>query len=428
MENSVNFKIEFRLCIAIFTASVLQILSTPALGLSWLDIKSMAQKTAPDIKQAETEREFADIQLEAAKSLFLPKIYSQFSASRAVRTEPKTASNEYSGSLSVEQSLFSSGRDIAKFSSAKFAQNASNLEVKLNSAALRAQLARAWNDCLYLNNLEKITRRTIARREGNHQIVKLRYKAGRESKGSVLKTEAATLESQVSSLEASAQARLARGELAVLMGQEVSMSEPLSGQLYDKKILDAELSTPRKQDMNLEVQATTAKLKAAEHALISAKRQYLPEVTLSGTARKSATPDLPLADPVYSASVAVRIPIYDASHSDEVRSAAVKASQAEIEASKARARVDQKIIVVKSSLEFTQKHLEATQKGLEASKLQAEVSRQRYTLGLLSFQDWDSYENERINYEMDVLKAQRAVAYALADFYEAHGVTLEEGP
>ena len=428
MEKSVNFKIEIRLCIAIFTASVLQILSTPALGLSWLDIKSMAQKTAPDIKQAETERKFADIQLEAAKSLFLPKIYSQFSASRTVRTESKIASNEYSGSLSVEQSLFSSGRDIAKFSSAKFAQNASNLEVKLNSAALRAKLARAWSDCLYLDNLEKITRRTIARREGNHQIVKLRYKAGRESKGSVLKTEAATLESQVSSFEASAQARIARGDLAVLMGQEVSMSEPLSGQLYDKKILDAELSAPRKQDINLEVQATTAKLKAAEQALISAKRQYLPEVTLSGTARKSATPDLPLADPVYSASVAVRIPIYDASNSDEVRSAAVKASQAEIEASKARASVDQKIIVVKSSLEFTQKHLEATQKGLEASKLQAEVSRQRYTLGLLSFQDWDSYENERINYEMDVLKAERAVAYALADFYEAHGVTLEEGP
>jgi hypothetical protein len=46
----------------------------------------------------------------------------------------------------------------------------------------------------------------------------------------------------------------------------------------------------------------------------------------------------------------------------------------------------------------------------------------------MSFQDWDSFENDFIRTELDVLQSEKDVADSLATYQEAIGMTLEEGP
>ena len=122
------------------------------------------------------------------------------------------------------------------------------------------------------------------------------------------------------------------------------------------------------------------------------------------------------------------MPLFDGQTSADVRGAAAKLSAATVSLAESRATAAQKFKATKSNVDFALQRLEVAKKGFEASKLQAEVSRQRYTLGLLSFQDWDAYESELIKSELDVLSGERDVADAVADFYEAAGLTLEEDP
>jgi outer membrane protein TolC len=94
----------------------------------------------------------------------------------------------------------------------------------------------------------------------------------------------------------------------------------------------------------------------------------------------------------------------------------------------ASATQKQKALSTASAFSFARQKLEVARKIFEATKLQAEVSRQRYTLGMMSFQDWDSYESDLMRSEGEVLRAKYNLSDAHADYLEAIGIALEEGP
>ncbi len=402
---------------------LLSLTSHEVMALDWNELKSAALLSAPSLKSAKADLESSKSGVDSAKASFYPKVNSSLTASRAVDTDINKSSNSYAAALSLEQSLYASGRDQAQLSAAKASQNATAATLKANSVALRASLRKAWNNALYLNELAKITLRNINRRKSNYQIVSLRYSGGRENKGSVLRTEATTLQAKLTSEQAAARAILAKGDLSVIAGREISEGETLTGDLKGTEPVISKTS-----NQNPTITASELKLTAAEESLKSAKARYLPEVSLSAAARKSASPDLPLHDPVYSAGVTLTVPLFNPATSADVRSAAARTTSASVALAQAKATQDQKIKTAMSQYQFAVKNLEISKKSYEASKLQAEVSRQRYTLGLMSFQDWDSFENDFIRSELDVLQSEKDVADSLATYQEAIGMTLEEGP
>ena len=231
------------------------------------------------------------------------------------------------------------------------------------------------------------------------------------------------MQAKLTSEQTAARAILAKGDLTVITGRDIPASEVLTGDLKP-----AETAAPLAPGLHPTITASELKLTAAEESLKSAKARYLPEISLSAAARKSATPDLPLHNPVYSAGVTLTVPLFNPATSADVRSAAAKTTSAAVSLAQAKATQDQKIKTALSEYQFAIKDLEISKKSYEASKLQAEVSRQRYTLGLMGFQDWDAFENDFIRSELDVLQSEKDVADSLAAYQEAIGMTLEEGP
>lgn len=399
-------------------------LSYPSQAVTWNDMKSLAIESSPAIKAAVAEVRSSNAAVSSIQSQFLPSVSSTISVNRNIETVRDQAKNYFDASIFVEQSIFSFGRSLAQLDAAKASKFSSESNLKLSNVKLRARLAKAWAKSLYYGELQKIHQKNILRREANFQIVKLRYKGGRENKGSLLKTEVATLQTQTDAQEAKANFDLSRGDLSVLVGRDLPPNEPLNGDLNS----DHELTFASDNHDHPAVMALISKARAAEAAVNEASRRYFPELYLSATARKSASPNLPLEDPQYTVGVTLKFPIFDGKISSDVATSLAKQKSVEIALNDARATYKQLTKSAATSLEFAKKRLEASFKNFEASKLQAEVSRERYTLGLLSFQDWDSYESDLMRSEVATLTAKLDVANAVADYYESLGVTLEDGP
>ncbi len=408
----------------ISTILLAAVASSPAMALTWAELKSTALDHAPALEIAKSELSAADATIKSANAQFLPNISSSLSASQNIDTSTHKSANNYDASILVEQSLFSFGRSAAQLDAAKSGKSASLANLKLSSVTLRTKLARAWAKALYLQELGRISEKNIARREANAQIVKLRYQGGRENKGSVLKTETATLETKTDTFEAKDNFELSKGDLSVLIGKDIDPSETLAGEI----VPDLQITVAKPSREHPEVTALHAKEKQAEAALKESRRKYLPDLALSASARRSATPNLPLNDPEYTAGLTLRIPMFTPSTSADIASAAAKRKSASVALKEAQSSHSQKMKSAESSLKFAQQRLEIANKSFDASKLQAEVSRQRYTLGLVSFQDWDSYESDLMKSEADVLRCKLEVANAHADYIEALGINLEEGP
>ncbi len=394
--------------------------STPTSALTWSDVQSKALSTAPDLQLAKANIASAEAAVDTAKALFYPTVSSSITAGRSVDSQLKRSANTYGAGVSLDQNIYSSGRDTAKLNAASSSRSAAFSEEQSTSVILRAKLSRAWINALYLQELSRITLRNITRRESNEQIVRLRYSSGRENKGSVLKTEAQTLETKLSRVESVAKFALAEGALAILIGQPLVENEELAGDLM------SDVVAPQKSSLPPVIAAKEAALRSSEDSLALAKIQYLPTLGLSASAHKSASPNLPLLAPVFSAQLALNIPIFNAATSAGVRSAASKTAAATIELNAAKLAQEQAIKTKWSDLDFAKKRLEISHKNFEASALLGEISRKRYALGLGSFQDWNNYESELLRSEMDVLSSEKTVADALTDYHEQIGVTLGE--
>jgi outer membrane protein TolC len=398
--------------------------ASSAFALTWRELRSKALEKAPVLETSKADIKTSDAAISSAQAQFLPNITSNLSAYRSLDSNEDVSFNKFDAGITLEQSLFSFGKSTAQLEAARSGKSASLAKLKLSSVTLRSKLAKAWAKALYLQELAKISEKNVTRREANVQIVKLRYQGGRENKGSVLKTETATLQSKTDTQEAKANYELAKGDLSVLIGEDIASNETFTGEIVPEIKLD---SGNTKND-HPEITALEAKQKQAEASLTESRRHYLPDLSLSASAKKSASPDLPLKDPQYSAGVTLKVPLFNPSTSAEIEAASAKKHAAIVALQEAKASHTQKLKTAASNLDFARQRLTVAIKSFEASKLQAEVSRQRYTLGLMSFQDWDSYEAELMRSESAVLTAKLDVANAYADYNEALGMSLEEGP
>ena len=390
---------------------------------SWADIKAKAVN-APSLLAAQADIDGALAGVDSSKAGFYPRVYSTLQASRTRDEQFKTTANNFSAAISLEQSLYASGRDRANNDAAVAALDGAQLSRKDASVTLRGDLSKAWSRALYYDRLANLTKQNITRRQSNTQIVKLRYASGRESNGSLLLTENAEQRAIVDFKDAKKKSTLARGDLGALADIEISESESLTGILADDK-----WTPPTKNPQsNYKIAAQEAKLAAATASATAARSKYFPELSLNATAKKSASPDLPLKDPLYTAGLLMTIPIFDGRTSADVRAAIAKKSLLEITLAHAKRQSEQSARTALANFEISRERLRVARQGLDATRLQAEVSRQRYTLGLMSFQDWDAFENALMKSELEVLSGEKDLADAISDYLAAIGTTLEDGP
>ena len=394
-----------------------------SLALTWDDVRQSAIASHHDMEIARISVDDAIAGQQSASAGFKPKVNGSLGRSRSILANPNATSDSYTASVTASQSLFAGFQDTAKVEQASHQKRGAELSVLEASTKLRSTLRKIFDRGIYLQELIKVTDRTTARREENVRIVALRYEGGRENKSSALKTEASFLQAKADDAQARLALSLVKKDLARQIQRVISENEPLSGTLPEQSSATKVSTQDSHESPTLE--RSKENILAADAATKVARSRWLPDLSLEASAGKTGE-TLPINATRYTASLVLTVPLYNPSTSPEVTSSVLAHKKSELELAKATQDAKVAQDQAAANIENARNDLEVALKLLEANRLQAEVYRQRYTLGLATFSDWDAVERDFILSEKSVLDARHTLADAITDLEESHYRRLED--
>ena len=397
--------------------------ATSARAVTWNDIRSSAATHILPLRSADQSIERADAAKDEAKGGFFPTLKATASSARTVDPEPAGSVTGSRLGVTASQNLFSGFSDqknVEKFDAQKQSAVAARAVESVNQ---RNILRKIFNNGLYQQELLELSKKIVDRREQNVRIVNLRYSSGLENKSSYLKVQAAQLEAEANRDLTTARYSSTKLEASRRSGRTIAAEERFEGSL----IPDLTIKVPAGQHPNI-VRAQADRDAAASNVDVT-RSGWLPQLTADASAYRAGTDFKLEPQNHYELGLTLTVPIFTPNQSPRYREASSDLSKAEISLATAQLEFDLSLNDAKIVVEDAKRRVDVAIKTVEATEMQAEVYRKRYTLGLISFQDWDSAETDFIKANTDYLLVQQKFADAVADLDSAEGRKLEEeGP
>lgn len=395
--------------------------------LTWEACVVEASQNNPDLAASRETVAKARSQYRGSYSNFLPQLSANAGYSRAnspTSLESFSAGSgireEFSMGLSARQSLFAGLRNKAGVEKSEAELRNAEANLKAIKSQLGFDLKGAFARLLFAQEQMDLTRTISSRRKGNVRLVELRYDAGREHKGSYLRSKAIYRQAKFEVSQAKRSLRVARRDLAKVLGRKEfdvikvtgSFKTSLPGELPDFRALA--LETPA----HVKVAAQT---RAAQAGVAIARSQLFPEVSATASASRRGS-DWPPGTDRWSAGLSLSFPFFQGGRNIfDVKSAKAEERRTKLDL---RSADDKAALNLEESFARFQDATEKTEvqkEFLEAAEVRAEISRSQYTSGLLSFEDWDLIENDLIANQKTLLSSLRDAVIAEANWELAQG-------
>ena len=391
--------------------------------LTWEACVSRVAQNNPELRAAQENLSSSAYQTKAARSGFLPQLsagvnYTDQSTAFATSTFGTTAT--YSASVTATQNLFAGFQDQAKVAQSRANQDVTQASLDATKAKVSFDLKSAFAGLLYAQNYLKLTESIIQRRAENMRLVELRFEGGWENKGSLLLSKASLSQAELDHLQAQHAVQVAQEQLANVLGEnraediqiigDIPLAEP--AQTLDLQQL-AQQTPDHRQAIGQE--------QAASAGVTLARSPLYPSLNLTGSTGRQGNNWIPDNDS-HSVGVSLSIPLYSGGRDYYGTKSAVSNLSA---ATYNRERVDQQLITrlrqaYTGYVEAVQR-LKVNQAFVDAATARAEIARNKYDNGLLSFEDWDIIENDLISRQTALVQSQRDRITAEAAWEQAQG-------
>lgn len=358
----------------------------------------------------------------------LPQVSAEGSVGKSETDtdEGKTSSDSVRGALSVDQSLFTGGRNRAAVEQGKEALLAEEEQLRRMEAdltyAVKSAFARVLHAREYVSLAEKIARR----REAIYQLVQLRYEGGREHKGSLMSTEAAWRQSQFEVETARRALSVANLQLARQLGWKDRSASDARGELAVPAV-PAEADYAALARGTPEYRYTAAQERSARAGVASAESSFWPQLSAGGSVSRSGD-DWPPEDDAWSVSARLTYPLFSGgSDLNSVRAA--RAERRRMEASLSATEDEVVVSLAEAHADFADAagRVAVQERYLDAAKTRAEIAEGQYTSGLLSFENWDLIENDLIEKQKALLASRLAAVVAAANWEKTQGLSALPG-
>ena len=394
------------------------------MGLVWDDCVQEAKRNHPDLRAAEEKLNQAKANKAITKSDFLPQISSGLSG-KTSKTSAKGTTDTYSYDITAKQLLFDGFKTSYDTSSATENVKSAQYSYGVTSSNVRLRLRTAFAGLLRAQNLLNITEDIAGRRNKNVELVKLRYEAGREHKGSLLTAQADSAQAEFEVARAKRNIDLAQRRLTKELGRTQLRPIRVKG---DFEIKYSERERPdfgRLSENNPFLQELIANKEAARFGLKSAKADFFPQVYANTSAGRTDS-HWPLHKEEWSAGVSLSFPIFEGGS----RIAKISKTKAVFNQAGADERSGRDGVIL--TLEETWKELqdaidevEVERKFLEAAQERAKITQAQYSTGLVSFDNWTIIEDDLVRTKKSFLDAQANALVAEANWIQAKGGTLD---
>ncbi len=392
--------------------------------LIWEDCVKEARKNHPDLISAEESLNQAKANKRITKSNLLPQISSSLSG-KTSKTETRDKTDTYSYSISGKELLFDGFKTSSNMRAASENVKAAQCNYKVTSSNVRMRLMTAFVDLLKAQRLIDITGEISKRRRQSVGLVRLRYKAGREHRGSLLTAEADLAQAEFEVSQANRNIDLARRRLIKELGRE--KSAPIRA----KGVLEIKYFNRQKPDFgdiagkNSSLQELIARKEAARFGLKSAKADFFPQVYASTSVGRSAS-DWPPETDNWSVGLSLSFPLFEGgSREAEVSKAMSVFNQAQVDEKSGRNSVILAIEETWTNLQDMIDKVEVQKKFLEAAEERARITEAQYSTGLISFDNWIIIEDNLVRVKKSFLDTRTNALIAEAKWIQAKGGTLD---
>jgi len=391
--------------------------------LRWEQCISLARQHNPELRAAQQDLRAAEFSARGAFSGFLPELSGSASYSDTSNSGTSTIGREpqRSVALNARQNLFAGFRDRATVDQAEANKTVTQAGLRIVKARVSFDLKSAFAALRFAQDNVGLTQEIIGRREENLRLVELRFEGGRENKGSYYLSRAALSQARFEHLQAQQAVRVARERLARALGMDRDEEVRIAGTMPVSE-------PPASLELRVLLERTPEHLQAQAQARVAeadiglARAGLLPNLDLSASAANVKEESLP-DERRNSVSLQLTVPIYSGGRDYYATKGAVAGHSAAV------ARLEDTDRQTRTRLQQTYsdfiqavEKLKVDRDFLEAANLRAEIARNRYNNGLLSFEDWDIIENDLIARQKAVLQSERERIVSEAAWEQAQGI------
>lgn len=328
----------------------------------------------------------------------------------------------YTANLTLNQNLFSGFQDIARTRVADHNRTASFANLQMTLARISYDLVSGFASAKYAQNMILLAESILKRRVENYRIVKLRYESGNENKGSALLAEAYMKQAEYDLLVARQAEQLAQAQLIKTLGLPLETSIAVSGEApYSPPPIHLSLEGLSLESIPDFVQAK-AQAQSAKAQVDLNQSQFWPQLNASATLGKSADRFWPEAQSRWAIGATLSWALFNGGRDYFAASSSHALWQA------ALSQQENLLRDLNNKLnQYKNRYIEADAKYnvddifTKATKVRAEISRQKYNNGLLTFESWDIIESDLIQRQKAFISSERDRTIALAQWKQILG-------
>ena len=396
-------------------------ISSFARTLSWTEAVELAQKNSADL-QAATETYQAALAAESsAASGFLPKLSANM---RGTHSGSSTTSSQFSygADLSLTQNLFAGFSDYYSYKIKKMTTEQALLDLKIAQARLSQELKQTYSEAYYTQVNKKLTENILKRREENFKSVQLQYEIGRENKGSLLLSQSYVEQAKYDVMRADNEADSTLENFRRYIGL------PDTEEIVLENNIAKEESSPQTPNFKELSQVNYTYLKAkneassAEMTYQQSRSRFIPSLNFSASYGYTDTKFFPEKDN-WSMGLTFSIPIFDGFADMATYRSNFSKSQ-----SSSYSLKNTELIVLRDLKKSFYEYAESLQKEKvdnsfnQAAILRADIARNKYKNGLLSFEDWDIIESDLIQKQKEILLSEKNRILKQSNWERAQGI------
>jgi outer membrane protein TolC len=392
--------------------------------LTWEECVKEAKKNHPGLISAGEKLKQTQVNKVITASSALPQISSSVSE-KSSKTSSGGQSDTYSYTVTGRQLLFDGFKTASDVKAALKNIDAAEYRYRIVSSNVRLRLRSAFVASLKARESLTITKFISDRRKQNVDLVKLRYKAGREHKGSLLTAEANLAEALFEVKQAKRKISLSQRRMSKELGRKKLIPFKVKGNL---DITNLEKKKPDFENLakNVPVLKEFIVLKeAARFGVKSARADFFPQIYLNASAGKSDS-DWPPDEGQWSAGISLSLPLFEGKRR-RANMAKAKSALKQAEAEE-QSGFDSVILTLEETWINFQDAIDKVavqKKFLKAAEERAEIAQAQYSTGLVSFDNWTIIEDALVRAKKFFLEARAAALIAEAKWIQAKGETLD---
>lgn len=341
------------------------------------------------------------------------------------KTAQSPLTEQNSANLTLTQPLFLGNADRAGISSARLGRDIAKSSMTLTKQNIIKAVSLAYYNWLYMREVEKVAQQDLELAQAHYDLVNKRFQAEQTSKYELLRADVKLASNKSTYIGAKNDSLTARLDLLKLLSLPMDTELETSAALeiidvHPDVMDDLDKAVDVREDMKI----AKAKQKMAKRSLVAARANGLPSVVLNaqyGSQKPmSGHAKMTESDEYWNASVALSMPIFDASLTRaKIKDANAGIKDADNNYAEAKEKTELEVYQSALNLQTAIELLASQKENLKQAEETLRLAKVRYENGLFTQIDLFDAENAWSNAKLVYLKAifnhhSARLAYQLA--------------